>query len=237
MIPIQLLRKVSIFQELADGQLEEVAALCTEETHSAGSLIRREGEPAEQLLILREGKVVLEMGVRLWPERRVRQMSVETINAGEPFGLSALTESEVWTMSARALDTCRVIVLRSRDLRQLMEADPIMGCAVNEGLSNVLAHRLRHSRLGLTEFLGHSEIAVEQTPEESTAIRRIQYGINFRWLAIVGVILITAVATQGFGISFPTLPILLTVTVIALYNLALWRYAEGLESEEASDSL
>jgi signal transduction histidine kinase len=175
------------------------------------------------------------MGVRLWPERRVRQMSVETINAGQPFGLSALTDSDVWTMSARALDRCRMIVLRSRDLRRLMESDSVMGCEINEGLSNVLAQRLRYSRLGLTEFLGHSEIAVEQTPEESTAIRRIQYGINFRWVAIVGVIAITAVATQGFGISFPTLPILLVVTVIALYNLALWRYAVRLEAEDASD--
>ena len=235
MIPIQLLRKVSIFQELSDSQLEEIAALCTEETYRAGSLIRREGEPAEQLLILREGRVALEMGVRLWPERRVRQMSVETINAGQPFGLSALTDSDVWTMSARALDRCRMIVLRSGDLRRLMESDSVMGCEINEGLSNVLAQRLRYSRLGLTEFLGHSEIAVEQTPEESTAIRRIQYGINFRWVAIVGVIAITAVATQGFGISFPTLPILLVVTVIALYNLALWRYAERLEEEDASD--
>jgi len=235
MIPIQLLRKVSIFQELSDTQLEEIAALCTEETCRAGSLIRREGQPAEQLLILREGRVALEMGVRLWPERRVRQMSVETINAGQPFGLSALTDSDVWTMSARALDRCRMIVLRSGDLRRLMESDSVMGCEINEGLSNVLAQRLRYSRLGLTEFLGHSEIAVEQTPEESTAIRRIQYGINFRWVAIVGVIAITAVATQGFGISFPTLPILLVVTVIALYNLALWRYAERLEEEDASD--
>jgi signal transduction histidine kinase len=235
MIPIQLLRKVSIFQELSDSQLEEIAALCTEETCGAGSLIRREGEPAEQLLILREGRVALEMGVRLWPERRVRQMSVETINAGQPFGLSALTDSDVWTMSARALDRCRMIVLRSRDLRRLMGSDSVMGCEINEGLSNVLAQRLRYSRLGLTEFLGHSEIAVEQTPEESTAIRRIQYGINFRWVAIVGVIAITAVATQGFGISFPTLPILLVVTVIALYNLALWRYANRLEAEDASD--
>jgi len=235
MIPIQLLRKVSIFQELSDSQLEEIAGLCTEETHNAGSLIRKEGAPADQLLILREGRVALEMGVRLWPERRDRQMSVETINAGQPFGLSALTKSDVWTMSARALDRCRVIVLRSHDLRRLMESDPVMGCEINEGLSNVLAQRLRHTRLGLTEFLGHSEIAVEQTPEESTAIRRIQYGINFRWLAIVGVIAITAVATQGFGISFPTLPILLAVTVIGLYNLALWRYAERLESEEATD--
>jgi CRP/FNR family cyclic AMP-dependent transcriptional regulator len=64
MIPIQLLRKVSLFQGLTDGQLERIASLCREETHSAGSLILREGEPAEELHILREGRVALEMGIR-----------------------------------------------------------------------------------------------------------------------------------------------------------------------------
>ncbi|GAF81727.1 unnamed protein product, partial [marine sediment metagenome] len=117
MIPIQLLRKVSIFQGLTDSQLERIAGLCTEETHRAGSLICDEGEPADRLYILREGKVALEMGVRLWPERRIRQMHVETLNPGQPFALSALTDSEVLTMSVRATGDCRFIVLKERDLR------------------------------------------------------------------------------------------------------------------------
>jgi CRP-like cAMP-binding protein len=111
MIPIQLLRKVSIFEGLTDSQLERIAEICREETHPAGSLIIEEGEPAERLYVLREGRVALEMGVRMWPERRVRQMRVETLNAGQPFGLSTLTDSDLRTMSARAVDRCRSIAL------------------------------------------------------------------------------------------------------------------------------
>ena len=235
MIPIQLLRKVSIFQGLTDSQLERIAGLCTEETHRAGSLICDEGEPADRLYILREGKVALEMGVRLWPERRIRQMHVETLNPGQPFALSALTDSEVLTMSVRATGDCRFIVLKERDLRRLKGSDAAIGYQISEALVNVLAGRLRDTRLSLTEFLGQSQVAVEQTPEESTAIQRIQYGINFRWVAIAGVILITVVARLGFGINFPTLPILLVAIVIAIYNLALWRYSERLEAEETAD--
>ncbi len=233
MIPIQLLRKVSVFQGLTDEQLERIASLCTEETYSAGSLILKEGEPAEQFHILREGRVTLEMGIRMWPERPVRQMSVETLNAGQPFGLSALLESDNLTMSARALDNCRSIVLQGRDLLALMELDQAMACEINRGLSNVLASRLRYARLGLTEFLGHRQVAREETPEESTAIRRIQYGINFRWIAIVGVVLITATANMVFGIRFSTLPIFIIVSIIALYNLAFRWYTERMESAEA----
>jgi signal transduction histidine kinase len=235
MIPTQLLRKVSVFQGLTDEQLERIANLCTEETYSAGSLILKEGDPAEQFHILREGRVTLEMGIRMWPERRVRQMSVETLNAGQPFGLSALTESDVWTMSARALDNCRSIVIQGRELLALMESDQAMACEINRGLSNVLAGRLRYARLGLTEFLGHRQVAREQTPEESTAIRRIQYGINFRWIAIIGVVLITATANMVFGIRFSTLPIFVIASIIGLYNLLFRWYTERMEAAEAPD--
>jgi signal transduction histidine kinase len=231
MIPIQLLRKVSIFQGLTDSQLESIASLCKEETHSTGSLILAEGEAAERLYILREGKVALEMEVRLWPERRVRQITVEILNAGQLFGLSTLTDSDVWTMSARAVDRCRLIVLQGRGLLQLMDLDPAMGHEIARGLSNVLAERLRYTRTSLTEHLGQREVAREQTPEESTAIRRIQYGINFRWIAVVGVVLITATANLVFHIRFSTLPILVIALVIALYNLIFQRYTQQLETE------
>ncbi|MCJ7619854.1 MAG: ATP-binding protein [Anaerolineae bacterium] len=235
MIPIQLLRKVSIFEGLTDSQLERIAEICREETHPAGSLIIEEGEPAERLYVLREGRVALEMGVRIWPERRVRQMRVETLNAGQPFGLSTLTDSDLRTMSARAVDRCRSITLGGQDLRRLMDSDPVMGYEINAGLSNVLAERLRYTRLSLTEFLGQSQVAEEQTPEESTAIRRIQYGINFRWIAIIGVVMITLAANLVFGIRFSTLPILIIAAVIALYNLAFLRYTERLEAEQPDD--
>lgn len=235
MIPIQLLRKVSIFEGLTDSQLERIAEICREETHPAGSLIIEEGEPAERLYVLREGRVALEMGVRMWPEQRVRQMRVETLNAGQPFGLSTLTDSDLRTMSARAVDRCRSIALGGQDLRRLMDSDPVMGYEINAGLSNVLAERLRYTRLSLTEFLGQSQVAEEQTPEESTAIRRIQYGINFRWIAIIGVVMITLAANLVFGIRFSTLPILIIAAVIALYNLAFLRYTERLEAEQPDD--
>jgi signal transduction histidine kinase len=237
MIPIQLLRKVSIFEGLADSQLERIAEICTEETHPAGSLIIEEGEPAERLYILREGRVALEMGVRLWPEERVRQLRVEVLNAGQPFGLSTMTNSDVWTMSARAVDRCRSIVVGALDLRRLMDSDPVMGSEINAGLSNVLAERLRYTRLSLTEFLGQSQVAEEQTPEESTAIRRIQYGINFRWIAIIGVVMITFTANMVFGVRFSTLPILVIAAVIALYNLCFLRYTKRLDVEEPEDLL
>lgn len=233
MIPIQLLRKVSIFEGLDDDQLEKIAELCTEEIHVAGALIFRETEPAKQLYIPREGTVALEMGIRLWPEKTIRDMTIEILSPGEPFGLSALTESDVLTMSARALHRCRLIVLRSDALRRLMDSDHVMGHRVSSGIADLVAERLRDTRLKLSELLGQSQVAREQTPEESTAIRRIQYGINFRWIAVAGVISMTLAANLLFGIRFPALPVVIIAAVIASYNLLFWRYTERLEAEES----
>jgi signal transduction histidine kinase/CRP-like cAMP-binding protein len=235
MIPVQLLRKVSIFDGLDDSQLEKIANLCREEIHVAGSMICKEGDPPSEFYILREGRVALEMDVRLWPERDIREMTIEILGPGEPFALSALTDSIVLTMSARALDRCRTIVLQATDLRRLMDGDHEMGHRINSGLSNMVAERLRDTRLKLTELLGQSQVALELTPEESTAIRRIQYGINFRWIAVVGVVLITVAANLVLGITFPMLPVFIIAAMIALYNLMFWRYTERLESQESSD--
>lgn len=232
MIPIQLLRKVSVFQELSDGQLEKIASLSREEIRVAGSSIFKEGEPAEEMYVLREGRVALEMGIRLWPEQKVRQMTIETLAPGEFFGLSALTQSEVLTMSARAVNRCKLIVLDAGDLQRLMAQDHEMGYKIAEGIANLAATRLRDARVKLMELLGHSQVARERTPEESTAIRRIRYGISFRWVAVIGIAIITLVANLGFGIRFPILPIFVIAAVIAAYNVAFWRYTQQLESEE-----
>ncbi len=65
MIPIQLLRKVSAFEELSDSQLQKLADLCGEETCAAGTTLFKEGDPAEQLYVLREGRIALELGMRI----------------------------------------------------------------------------------------------------------------------------------------------------------------------------
>jgi signal transduction histidine kinase/CRP-like cAMP-binding protein len=232
MIPIQLLRRVSIFEGLGDDQLEKIASLCREEIHVAGALIFKEGDPPEQLYILREGKIALEMGIRLWPEQKIRQMTIETLSPGEPFGLSTLTESDFLTMSARTVERCKLMVLDSAALQRLMDEDHDIGHRIASKVADLVSTRLRDTRLKLTELLGESQVALEQTPEESTAIQRIQYGINFRWLAVVGVVVITLLANLAFGIRFPIHPVLVIALIIALYNTAFWRYTKRLESEE-----
>lgn len=55
----EFLRKVSLFTELDDGQLDRLAGLVTEERHPAYALIFREGDPVDAFYIVRDGLVTV----------------------------------------------------------------------------------------------------------------------------------------------------------------------------------
>jgi signal transduction histidine kinase len=232
MVSVRVLRRASVFEGLSDNQLEAIAGLCRETSYVAGAFICREGDPAEELYIVREGQVALEMALRVWPTERVRQVHIETLGPGDAFGMSRVSEAHTLAMSARAVERSKVIVLRSADLRFVIEQDHEIGYRVASGLASVVAARLDGTRVKLTRSLGEREVAREQAPEEATAIRRVHYGIYLRWGALVVISLAILIAHRFLGVTFPALPVLAMVLVVALYNTAFWRYARRLDSAE-----
>jgi len=68
----------------------------------------------------------------------------------------------------------------------------------------------------------------ERTPEEETLVMRLSIFVKMRWVAILGVILVTVVARYGFDIVFPTPPVYIVCVFMALYNLFLTRQLSGL---------
>jgi signal transduction histidine kinase len=61
----------------------------------------------------------------------------------------------------------------------------------------------------------------ERTPEEETLVMRLSIFIKMRWVAILGVIIVTLVARYAFKVGFPTLPVYIVCVFMALYNLML----------------
>jgi len=71
----------------------------------------------------------------------------------------------------------------------------------------------------------------ELTPEESALVIRIGVFVAMRWIAIVGVLIASLLATQVFKISFPLLPVYIICVVVAVYNIVLFLQARGLKAE------
>jgi signal transduction histidine kinase len=69
---------------------------------------------------------------------------------------------------------------------------------------------------------------IEHTPEEETLVMRLRVFTNMRWVAILGVILVTIIARYVFHIGFPTFPVYIICVFMALYNLVLIQQVQGL---------
>ena len=70
---------------------------------------------------------------------------------------------------------------------------------------------------------------IERTPEEETLVMRLRVFNNMRWVAILGVIVVTLVARYVFDIGFPTLPVYIICVFMALYNLVLMRQVKSIQ--------
>lgn len=70
----------------------------------------------------------------------------------------------------------------------------------------------------------------EYTPEEAVLMMRLRVFVTMRWLAILGVIIATLVASAVFHIGFPTLPVYIICAFMVLYNLVLLRQVHSLKT-------
>jgi signal transduction histidine kinase/CRP-like cAMP-binding protein len=226
MVPVQLLRRFALFSGLTEEELARLAAIGREEVHEPGTVLFREGEPARDFFLVLAGEVALEMGVQLWPGASKRQVEVEAVPSGGSFGWSALVGPQrTRTLSARCRGETRLIALPGEELRKLLDSDPKIGHKVLGKLAELIASRLRETRGKLTEFLRGEELASGFTPEEATLLRRVQYLIDFRWLAVAGVVAVALFARLVLGIGFPLHIVLAIALAIGLYNLGLLLYA------------
>jgi signal transduction histidine kinase len=235
MITIQALSKFPIFEGLTNDELEKIAALCREEVYEAGAIIHEEGSAAEYLYIVQDGKVTLEMELELQPYASPRRTTIEVVTKGEAFGWSALVEPHTRTLSAECMERTRLIVLKGSNLLDLFDSEPHIGYRITRGIAEMVASRLRDTRQKLTSFVRGEELSFEYTPEEATLIQRIRYFINFRWVAAVGVVVLTLFANNVLRIGFPALPVYIIAIGIALYNLIFWFQARRLTPEDAPD--
>lgn len=76
-------------------------------------------------------------------------------------------------------------------------------------------------------------IETERTPEEETLVMRLGVFNKMRWVAILGVVVITLTARYAFDIGFPTAPVYVVCVFVALYNLVLMQQVRGLKELRA----
>jgi CRP/FNR family cyclic AMP-dependent transcriptional regulator len=133
---IPALRRVPLFAELSDEEIERVADLARERAYPKGSVILFEDDPGDALYVVATGsvKVVLigEDG---------REVILSVLKEGDFFGEMALIDDEPRSAHVIAMEDSNLLVLRREDFQHRLREAP--GMAV--GLLHALSRRLREA--------------------------------------------------------------------------------------------
>jgi toluene monooxygenase system ferredoxin subunit len=130
-----------LFNGLAAGTLEKLTALARRESHPAGAVLYRPGDPAEDFFVLDSGRIefLLGRGDRAAPGGFM-------LKKGEVFGWAALLEGTPSRIaSARCLEESSVLRINGRSALRVLEGDPAAGFTVMRRLAALIARYLASS--------------------------------------------------------------------------------------------
>ena len=142
----QVLRQCEVFSGLNDSELDRVASSVVEKHYDAGTTIFQEGDSAEELLVVEEGKVALQMTLPKAQGELGRRITVDLVSKNEVVGWSAIVEPYVYTLTAVCLQEVKALSISGNKLRELLRDNPKIGYEVVKGLIKVVASRLDDTR-------------------------------------------------------------------------------------------
>ena len=111
-----------------------------------GDYIFREGDPANQFYLIREGKVAVEIFA---PQRK--PIIVATLAEGDILGWSWLLPPYQWKLNARAQEGVRAIALDGKCLRNKCEENHDLGYEVLKRFARIIEQRLEATRMQLID--------------------------------------------------------------------------------------
>ena len=139
-------RNHAFFAGMKPEHLGVVTCAAKERLFKPGDVIHREGEPANDFLIIQSGKVAIEAHC---PGSCTTL--VETLGPGEVLGWSWLFPPFVWHFRARAVERTHVIVLDGGHMLSAAETDKYFGYELMKRVTRVLIRRLEATRARMLE--------------------------------------------------------------------------------------
>lgn len=151
-----LLKKVELFNGLADRDLEEVWKMLQPRRLAAGEILFNQGDPGDELIVIESGQVSIfaPVDTAAGPIKPIR-----IFQPGETLGEMALIDQKPRSLSARAEEDSTILTLNGAGFRRLLKAYPEVAISVMSGLSE----RVRYT----TEFLNEVRLWVRRIAEGS----------------------------------------------------------------------
>ncbi|WP_163648782.1 cyclic nucleotide-binding domain-containing protein [Modicisalibacter sp. 'Wilcox'] len=144
-----IIRAHPLFAGLDEAFCQLVCGCATNVRFRAGDYLFHEGEAADRLFLLRQGRVALET-----PTPGQGAIVFRTLDAGELVGLSWLVPPYRWAYDARALEPIRAIAMDAVCLRRKCEQDHDLGFEVMKRVVPILIERLHGTQRQMLDVYG-----------------------------------------------------------------------------------
>lgn len=128
------LQASEVFAALPPKEIHALAALAREVTHRARDYIFMEGDPARWFCLVRSGRVKI-----LRHSRTGKDVVLELLGPGEPFGGVAVIEKRPYPASAQAIERSAIVKLPQEPIVALAERHP----SVIRAMALMIGRRLR----------------------------------------------------------------------------------------------
>jgi CRP-like cAMP-binding protein len=143
-----LLNRFALIEGFTEDQINLLHPLIDDVTFEADQVIFDQGDQANFLYFVLEGKV----SIRFNPEDGP-VLSVAEVDEGDVFGWSAAMGSDSYTSSAICTEGGVFIRMKGEELKNLCQEHPETGILILNRLAGVIAQRLRGTHEKVVELL------------------------------------------------------------------------------------
>lgn len=140
MVNLDFLGKVDVFKGLNEEQLASVQKGCREKEYQSGSRLFGEGEDANDIWMVIEGRVDLRFDLPGGITSEASTVSTESTSMA--FGWSSFVPPYKYSLSAYCSSrSCKILRLGREYLMEILEEDPGMGYLVMSNLAGLISTR------------------------------------------------------------------------------------------------
>jgi CRP-like cAMP-binding protein len=132
------LQSIPVFEKLSLRELSNLLHIIHTRNYLSGEYIFYQGDPGIGLYLINEGEVVIQR-----TNEQGEIVPLATFFEGDFFGELALVDGEKRSASAIAKTDCRLSVIFKPDLDEYIDAYPKKGIKILQGISQIVAFRLR----------------------------------------------------------------------------------------------
>ncbi len=148
---IELLRKINLFENLSEPELEKILKICVKQTFSKDSVIFKEGDAGDRCYIITSGTVRISKFIP-----NIGEEALAVLKTGDSFGEMALIDNFPRSAHAIVNDDADVFAINKTDLDKILITDHDLGYKLLWAFTKTLSKRLRETNEKMAGFLAMS---------------------------------------------------------------------------------